>query len=116
MNNTDKILSRIEDFELHATNRSNREQYQKVRSAFESLGNIVNGGENNLVRSGMTSEIIRTHRYLQNSLIIALLRGLGDLGRLYDENSAMYSDQRNDFAMKLCSKLHKTFKDELFYD
>jgi len=116
MNDTDKIVSRIEQFELHASTRTNREQYQKVRSAFESLGNIVNGGENNLVRAAMASEIIRTHRYLQGSLIIELLRGLGDLGALYDENPSRYADDRNDFVMKLCSKLRKTFKDELFYD
>ncbi len=116
MNDSEKILSRIEQFELHAQSQQTRSEYTQVTEATKTLGNRINSSDKNLVRTAVTSELNHTHRFLQNKLIIELLQGLGDLGKLFDDNPSMWSDQRNQFAMKLCSKLHKTFKDELFGD
>jgi len=116
MNNTDTILSRIEQFELHPESRLSAKEYEQVRDAIKVLSNRINGAPRNLVRTAVTSELNHTHRYLQNNLIIDLIQSLGDLGKLFDDNPDMWSDQRNEFAMKLCSKLRKTFKDELFWD
>jgi hypothetical protein len=94
-----------------------REDYDGVRAAVETLADLANRHTSNddLLIVAMIEQLLRTHRYIQNDLIVKILTVLGTLGGLYEENEVRYADARNGFAMKLCGKVREALKDELFF-
>lgn len=96
--------------------RLDMDTYKEAKKAFETLANIVNkAGGDKIVQTALVGELVRTHRYLQAGLIHELVIGLGDLGGMYRENKARWSDGRNEHVMGLCERLRKAFQDDLFW-
>jgi hypothetical protein len=95
--------------------RREREDIARIERAITDIVDTLSIGEDALARTVMVHEIVGTHRYLQQELIVTLLQTLGDLGTLYQNSNSGYADARNEFAMKLCVKLRACFADELFF-
>lgn len=95
--------------------REDGDTFRKVEEMVKSFGDIVNRNNGVILEAGLVNGLNKTHRYLQQGVVISLLKGLGDLGALYQENPGMFADGRNEFSMKLLVKLRAALKDELFY-
>jgi hypothetical protein len=89
-----------------------RKAFEEARDAVMALGDALNGGSKDVILAGILEGMMRTHRYLSNEMVIALLTAMGEFGSLPESS---VSDARNSFAFKLCGKVRENFSDELFW-
>lgn len=93
------------------------ETFEKVRGAIETLASVVNGsGNHRIIRAAFVAEMTRTHRHLQGELIYTLLRALGDLGMLAQEDSSRWTDARNARVYQVLAKLRGDLANEVYFD
>ena len=129
---TDEIFERIETFvnpghgltpedyegpgsrKYHEAQADN-ETFRRVEKMITELADICNSSGEDIIQAAVVNGLNRQHRYLQNKLIVSLLMGLGDLGLLYKEEPARFSDARNDFAMATLQTFRERFHDALFW-
>lgn len=93
--------------------RRERDRAKRVEEAIRVLIDECNGGS---IRGEIVPAIVvgitRGHRYLQNSIIEALIMALGTYGAL---PAGAYVDGRNEYAHRHCQKIREVFMDLFFY-
>lgn len=111
----DENILEMSDSQVEALRREH-EAFAKCTEAFVTLADTMNRySTDGLVRHAFIEAMTRTHRHLQGTLIVELLTGLGDYGKMYKEHDIRWADGRNEFAMKLLQTFRERFKDELFW-
>ena len=96
--------------------RKDRDEFQATVDAFKKFGDTMNRmSRDDFLGPAFIEAMCRTHRTLQEKVIFDLLRGLGNYGKMFDEEPLMMADARNEFAMKLCKKVYDVLKDDLFW-
>jgi hypothetical protein len=104
------------DEQAARTRLRDQQTFNDVKAAVKVLADTINGSGNApIIRAAIVDELLRTHRYLENDLIITVLQALGDIGALNKQTPARYSDARNETAMKLCGTIREKFENELFW-
>lgn len=97
--------------------RRDHDTFEKAKGAIELLGTIINGSSNNrIIRAAIVAEMIRTHRHLQNELLMTMLLAFGDLADLATENEARWTDGRNDYAYGLLQKMRAKLDQDFYFD
>ena len=106
----------FKDESLCARAQNDGDTFRQAREVIATLATLINrSGNDHILRLAIIDEVRRTHRYLQNELIVCILTALGDLGKLAEDEPGDFSDARNEFSMKVLQKLRKSLRDELFW-
>jgi hypothetical protein len=96
--------------------RKDRESFESAVEMFKKMGDIMNYmSRDSLLGPALIDGMCRTHRTLQEKVILDLLTGLGNYGKMYRDNPVRWTDARNEFALKLCAKVYDALKDDLFW-
>jgi hypothetical protein len=108
-----KVLHDLRDG--RGVSERNQESFANSRDAVLAMADVVNGGARDVIRAGIVSGILGSHRYLQELLIEEIIGALGDLGTLYKANPSRFADGRNEYGMKLCAKLRDKLDSDYYF-